>query len=72
MVNGIVVRHGNGNYSIDKQHPLYVETLRKFDLKCANEKAKGEIKEFVQARCGGKEHLALRHLWVIYIKCLIL
>ena len=57
MVNQLVKKLPDGGYTIDTTNNIYVDTMKKYDLKYGEHGVKGMIRSHMVVKCGGEEHL---------------
>ena len=57
MVNQLVKKLPDGGYTIDTANNIYVDTMKKYDLKYGEHGVKGMIRSHMVVKCGGEEHL---------------
>ena len=57
MVNQLVKKLPDGGYTIDTANHIYVDTMKKYDLKYGEHGVQGMIRSHMVVKCGGEEHL---------------
>ena len=57
MVNQLVKKLPDGGYTIDTANNIYVDTMKKYDLKYGEHGVQGMIRSHMVVKCGGEEHL---------------
>ena len=57
MVNQLVKKLPDGGYTIDTANHIYVDTMKKYDLRYGEHGVQGMIRAHMVVKCGGEEHL---------------
>ena len=57
MVNQLVKKLPDGGYTIDTTNNIYVDSMKKYDLKYGEHGVQGMIRSHMVVKCGGEEHL---------------
>ena len=57
MVNQLVKKLPDGGYTIDTANHIYVDTMKKYDLKYGEHGVEGMIRSHMVVKCGGEANL---------------